>query len=279
MAVDDQIRLIVNADDFGISRSANSAIRKAHLEGILTSASLMVNGDRVDEAVAIAKANPLLGVGVHLTLVSGTSTLKPSEIIGVVNQKFEFDQSPVRAGIRYYFSRSLHHYIRQEINAQIRLFKTYDLPIDHLNGHLNFHLHPTVFEFIKRDVGELGVRAVRMTRDPLFQNLGLAGGRYFYRLSHALIFNILSARSRKPLERRGFFCTDATYGLLQSGHITERYLLKLLAKLKPGTYELYAHPDEGKHRHELEALTSPKVKKLIRDRGIILCRYSDFEND
>ena len=279
MAADKEIRLIVNADDFGKSSSANSAIQRAHREGILTSASLMVSADRADQAAQIARENPLLGVGIHLTLVCGTSTLKPSEIIGVVNQKFEFDQSPVRAGIRYYFSKSLHHYIRQEINAQIRLFKTYDLPIDHLNGHLNFHLHPTVFEFIKRGVYELGVRSVRLTRDPLLLNLSIAGGNYLYRLSHALIFNLLAARSRKSLDRNRLIYADATFGLLQSGRLNERYLLKLLARLKPGTYELYAHPDEHEHRHELEALTSPKVKNLIRERGIILCRYSDFEYD
>ena len=279
MAADKEIRLIVNADDFGKSSSANSAIQRAHREGILTSASLMVNADRADQAAQIARENPLLGVGIHLTLVCGTSTLKPSEIIGVVNQKFEFDQSPVRAGIRYYFSKSLHHYIRQEINAQIRLFKTYDLPIDHLNGHLNFHLHPTVFEFIKRDVYELGVRSVRLTREPLLLNLGIAGGNYFYRLSHWMIFSLLAARSRKSLDRNRLIYADNTFGLLQSGRLNERYLLKLLARLKPGTHELYAHPDEHEHRHELEALTSPKVKNLIRERGIILCRYSDFEYD
>jgi hopanoid biosynthesis associated protein HpnK len=276
MESDDRIHLIVNADDFGASKSANSAIRQAHLEGILTSASLMVNGDYADQAVEIARANPLLAVGLHLTLVCGKSTLKPSEIIGVVNQKFEFDAWPVRAGIRYYFRKGMHHFLRQEINAQIRLFKTYGLELDHLNGHLNFHLHPTVFDFLKRDAYELGVRSIRVTHDPLLKNLGLAGGRYFYRLSHAFIFGWLSRTARRSLRRRGMKFADATFGLMQSGKITERYLLKLLAGLKPGVYELYTHPDRDKHAHELEALTSSRVKNMIRERGIVLCRYSDL---
>jgi chitin disaccharide deacetylase len=277
MDADQTIRLIVNADDFGSSESANTAIEKAHQEGILTSASLMVNGNRANEAVDIARQNPLLAVGLHLVLVCGKSTLKPSEIIGVVDQKFQFSQSPVFAGIRYFFRSSLHHYLRQEIHAQFREFRMSGLPLDHVNGHLNFHLHPTVFNFLKKDKADLGIGAMRLTRDPYWMNLRLAYGRYFYRTTHALIFNWLSKRSEASLQRRHVHFADATFGLLQNDRINEAYVLRLLENLKPGTWELYCHPDFGSHLHELEALTSPKVKEIIRQRGIILCRYSDLE--
>jgi chitin disaccharide deacetylase len=276
MASDGEIRLIVNADDFGRSTSINRAIERAHREGILTSASLMVNEPAASHAIEVAKDNPLLAVGLHLTLVCGKSTLKPSEIIGVVDQKFQFSRFPVLAGLRYYFSKGIHHYLRQEIDAQFREFRATGLELDHVNGHCNFHLHPIIWRFLKRDHESLGFDAMRLPRDPLGLNLGLANGRYFYRLSHWLIYFILSKRARPSLKRRHIVHTDATFGLLQSGRVTEKYLLKLLRRLKPGTYELYAHPDEGKHAHELEALTSPRVKELIRHRGIVLCRYSDL---
>jgi hopanoid biosynthesis associated protein HpnK len=277
MASDNTIRLIVTADDFGSSTSANSAVERAHREGILTSASLMVNGNRANEAVDIARRNPVLAVGLHLVLVCGRSTLKPSEIVGVVDPKFQFSPNPIRAGIRYFFRKSMQPFLRQETHAQFREYRMSGLPLDHVNGHLNFHLHPTIFNFLKKDHAELGIRAIRLTRDPFLQNLRLAGGRYFYRSSHAFIFDRLSRRAEKSLERRNIRYADATYGLLQNDRITEKFVIGLLRDLKPGTWELYCHPDLGNHAHELEALVSPRVKDVIRERGIVLCRYSDLE--
>lgn len=270
------IRLIVNGDDFGISHSANRAILRAHCDGILTTASLMVTGNACDHAVRLAHENPTLGVGLHLVLAHGKSVLKPSEIIGLCNQRFEFESSPLRAGLRYFFKSSLKPYLRQEINAQFSEFKVHGLRLDHLNGHLHFHLHPTVLDIIKRHHKDWNIRAMRVTQDPLFLNLRLAWGRFFYRFSHALIFNRLSSRARGPLARRGIRYTDRTFGLLQNDRITEKYLVRLLQSLRPGTYELYAHPDEDEHSHELEALISPKVRAIIEERRIQLLRYQDL---
>ena len=271
-----RIRLIVNADDFGISHGANRAIVRAHREGILASASLMVNGDAANNAVALAKENPSLAVGLHLTLINGRSTLKPSEIIGVVDQRFQFDDRPVRTGLRYYFNRDLHLCLKQEIDAQFREFRTAGLALDHLNGHLHFHLHPVVFEHIKQHHRTWGIGAMRLTREPLMINLRLAAGHYFYRASHAFIFDKLSSGVAPALARRGIKHADLTFGLLQNGRMDEKYLLRLIENLFPGTFEIFFHPDEEEHVHELEALVSPKVRELIRQRGIELIRYSDL---
>lgn len=273
---DPRIRLIVNADDFGMSHGANRAIVKAHREGILTSTSLMVNGDAANNALSLARETPTLAIGLHLTLVKGKSTLKPSEIIGVVNQRFEFDESPVRAGLRYFFNKDLDHFIKQEIDAQFREFRTAGLKLDHVNGHLHFHLHPTIFEHIKRHYRTWDILSMRLTREPLLINLRLAFGHYFYRLSHAFIFDTLSSLAVEPLKRRDIRHTDYTFGLLQNGRMTEKYLVRLLENLWPGTFEVFCHPDEDEHAHELAALTSPKVKEIIRQRGIELIRYSDL---
>src|SRR5476651_43085 len=108
MARPDSVRrLIVNADDFGLSHSVNEAVIRAHREGILTTASLMVNGSGFDEAVKLAKENPKLGVGLHLTLLQGHSALPPGKIPGLVNSRGEFSESPVGAGMNYFFKRGL----------------------------------------------------------------------------------------------------------------------------------------------------------------------------
>ena len=157
-----------------------------------------------------------------------------------------------------------------------KALKLAGLTLDHLNGHLHFHLHPVIFEHIKKHYRTWGVRAMRLTREPLMINLRLAAGRYFYRTSHAFIFDKLSSGAAPALARRGIKHADLTFGLLQNGRMDEKYLLRLVENLFPGTFEIFCHPDEDEHVHELEALLSPKVKELIRQRGIELIRYSDL---
>src|SRR5206468_1495957 len=116
-------RLIVNADDFGRSSSINLAVIRAHREGILTTASLMVNEPSCAEAVALACDNPTLGVGLHLTFLCGHSALGPEAIPGLVNSRGEFGNNPASAGFRYFFSRSLREQLRAEMLAQFRKFR------------------------------------------------------------------------------------------------------------------------------------------------------------
>src|SRR5512137_523035 len=96
-------RLIVNADDFGRSPAINQAVIRAHREGILTTASLMVNEPACEEAVVMAKENARLGVGLHLTLLCGHSALPPKRIPGLVNAEKRFPDNPAGAGFRYFF--------------------------------------------------------------------------------------------------------------------------------------------------------------------------------
>ena len=276
MVANPRIRLIVNADDFGSSHGANRAIIRTHREGIVTSASLMVNGDAAGHAVRLSRENPELGIGLHLVLAGGKSTLKPSEILGVVNHRFEFERSPIRAGLRYQFTRKLQPFVRQEVDAQFREFRTAGLRLDHVNGHLHFHMHPLILRMLKRHAMDWNIRAIRLPRDPLLLNLRIAFGRYLYRLSHAFLFSLMNRGESESLHRRHIIHADRVFGLLQDGRITEAYLLRLIDNLYPGTFELYAHPDEGAHAHETEALCSPLVRRRIEERGIQLIRYGDL---
>src|SRR5262245_3458774 len=106
LAVNGPARLVVNADDFGRSASINEAVRRAFQEGILTSASLMVNEPAFEEAVQLARQHPRLGIGLHLTLVCGHSTLDQGEIPGLVERDRRFTDSPAAAGFRYFCLRS-----------------------------------------------------------------------------------------------------------------------------------------------------------------------------
>src|SRR5882672_10601073 len=132
-------RLIVNADDFGRSHSINAAVIRAHREGILTTASLMMNEAACDEAVALAKQNPKLGVGLHLTLLCGHAALPREKIPGLVNDRGEFTNDPVSAGMKYFFRRELRAQLEAEIAAQFEKFRATGLNLDHVNGHLHLH--------------------------------------------------------------------------------------------------------------------------------------------
>ena len=272
-------RLIVNADDFGLSPSVNAAVVRAHREGILTSASLMVNGPSCDDAVQLAGENPKLGVGLHLTLLMGRSALPPEQIPGLVNAHGEFSDSPLGVGLRYFFKRSLREQLRAEIHAQFDRFHATGLKLDHVNGHLHLHLHPTVFKILMDDAEQLGIKRMRLTRDCLARSRRMAKGHWFYRISHAAIYEWLSRRARGPLRQRGIWHAQITFGLLQNARVDEEYILKLLPELPPGDSELYSHPSLDEFKHEFAALVSSRVRELVRQTGTELIRYQDLAAD
>ena len=275
-SLDGPRRLIVNADDFGRSDSINAAVIRAHQEGILTTASLMVNGDAFTEAVSLAKQNPNLGVGLHLTLVCGRSTLPPSDIPGLAASNHSFSDDPVATGLKLFFWRALIPQLRREMAAQFHKFRQTGLPLDHVNGHLNLHLHPTVFRILMEHANEWDLRTIRLTREPLRLNLQIAKGRWTYRLSHAAIFGLLSRHAEPVLIRQRIQHTAAVFGLLQNARVGEEYVRKLIPSLPGGDSELYSHPSLEEFKHELDALVSPRVRHLIREHRIELIRYQDL---
>jgi len=269
-------RLVVNADDFGRSSSINAAVIRAHCDGILTTASLMVNEPAFDEAVALAREHPRLGVGLHLTLLCGHSALAPDKIPGLVNARREFGNNPAGVGFRYFASRRLRAPLRAEIAAQFDKFRATGLELDHVNGHLHLHLHPTVFDLLMENAAAWGVTHVRLTRDPFWFNVRLAHGHWFYRGAHALIHHVLAGRARPVLLRHAIKHTGTVFGLLQNARVDEDYLARLLPRLPPGDSELYSHPSLDEFKNELDALISPRVKALVRTEDVQLIRYREL---
>jgi hopanoid biosynthesis associated protein HpnK len=269
-------RLIVNADDFGRSHSINLAVAQAHDGGVLTTASLMVNEEGFEEAVALSRQRPRLGVGLHLALICGHSALAPEEIAGLVDPQRRFSDNPVAVGFRYYLNRKLVPQLQAEIEAQFKKFQATGLRLDHVNGHLHLHLHPVVFRILRARAKEWGLTHLRLTCEPFWMNTRLARGRWLYRIGHALIHRRLSAEARGELKRLGIKHTQRVFGLLQDSRVDEEYVLKLLRALPPGDSELYSHPSLDQFRHEFDALVSPRVKALVQSLGIPLIRYQDL---
>lgn len=269
-------RLIVNADDFGRSDSINRAVVRAHREGILTTASLMVNEPAAADAVRLARENPKLGVGLHLTLVCGAAALRPERIPHLAGADGRFSDNAVAAGGRYFFNARCREELRAEIEAQVARFHATGLPLDHLNGHLHLHLHPVVFGILMDNAERWGISAMRLTRDPFFLNARLASGQWGYRASHAVIYYLLSRRARGTLDRKNIRHTASVFGLLQNARVDAAYVGKLLPCLPAGDSELYSHPSLDQFKNELDALVDPAIRNQWQQLGIRLIRYQDL---
>jgi hopanoid biosynthesis associated protein HpnK len=274
-------KLIINADDFGISSPVNRAVIKGWAEGILTSASLMVTGEAFVEATELARQNPALQVGLHLTLVQGRSALKHEGFPSLTDHLGNFPEDPVLAGMRMFFVKPLRKKLEREIEAQIERFLETGLPLSHVDGHLNIHMHPTVFDILCRLMPKYGISSFRLSRENLGTELSISTGRPVGKAVDAFIFSTLAKRCLPHLLRRRISFASEVKGLLNSGNITEEYLLKLLGTLKAGTTEIYLHPSESdsqelpgyRKKDELDALLSHKVRELIRSEDIVLCNY------
>ena len=281
--------LIVNADDFGLSSGVNKAVIKAWREGILTGASLMMGGRACDEAVALAKENPGLQVGLHLTLVQGRGVVPHDGFPSITDRDGNFSNDPVHTGMRFFFIKPLRKQLRREIQGQLDAFTATGLPLSHIDGHLNIHLHPTVFTILRELMPSYGITSIRLSRERLAANLAIDRKRLAGKVADAFIFQRLAARCRPWLDRAGVFYTDEVKGLLNSGRMTEEYLLAALDSVGEGTTELYFHPgclpcDElvrwmpgYRHEDELAALVSPRVKAKLAHLGVRLRNYRGEE--
>lgn len=178
--------------------------------------------------------------------------------------------------MKFFFDPRCRKQLESEVAAQFEEFHATGLTLDHVNGHLHFHLHPTVFGIVMKHARRWNVRHVRLTRDPFWFNAKLARGRWGYRVSHGVIFALLSRRAGSPLARAGILHTRNVYGLLQHGLVDEPFVAGLLENLPEGDSELYSHPSLSQFKHELDALLSPRVKEIVARRGIELIRYQDL---
>lgn len=284
-------RLIVSGDDFGAGPETNAGIVRAHADGILTSASLMVTGAAADEAVDLARAHPELAVGLHLVLAQGTAASPPSAIPQLARPDGRFGDGPVSCGIRYaalWVTERGRAALRREVTAQLEAFRRTGLPLAHVDGHCNMHLHPMVLPLLIELAEDYEIRAIRVAGDPLGRALRWDRRHAARKTAEATIFRVLDRRARSRLSDAGIACVDRVVGMHQTGAIDEAYVLDLIANLPDGTTELYCHPALGtaaatapfqrgyRNADEVGALTSARVRAALDAAGITLARYPDL---
>lgn len=268
---------IVNADDFGYSDSVNEAIIKAHQEGFLTSTSLMVTGEKADSAINLAKQNPSLGVGLHLVLCCGKSALPVSNIPHLVDKQGFFPDNPTIAGLKYQFLPSAKEELKQEIKAQLELFKQTGLKLSHVDGHLHLHTHPVVLQILAELAEEYQIKYIRLPYEELPFTLNIDKDNFSLKILYSFIFKQLRKNGEKLLDKYNIKYLEKIYGLLQTGNISESYLLGLIPQIIAQKIEIYAHPQSIINDREFNALCSQKVKDMLSSKGFELVNYHQLE--
>jgi hopanoid biosynthesis associated protein HpnK len=276
--------LIVNGDDFGHSPEINAGIIRAHRDGVLTSASLMVAAPARDEAAEYARQNPSLDVGLHLVVCKGRSVLPGEQLAGIVDSNGGFADNPVLAGLRYFFDRRTRQSLRAECRAQIETHLKLIGYLDHIDGHLNFHVHPTVADIVVELAAEYRVPCIRLPREPVGTTLALAKDNFARKLVEAVIFKTLARRTSRLIATHGIKSTDWLFGLHQSGHLSAAYVLGVLARLEDGVTEMYFHPATGAGgarppaaaENEVAILTSRALRDTLNRSGIRLTTFREL---
>jgi hopanoid biosynthesis associated protein HpnK len=283
-------RLIVNGDDFGISREVNDAVVLGYRCGVLTSTSLMASGEAFDHAVALAKENPGLAVGLHVTCANGRPVLPPETIPHVVEKSGNFPDDPGLAGLRYFFHPGARKEIFREIGAQFEKFARSGLKFSHVDSHCHIHVHPVILEGIIQSAEAYGIRRIRVPADSFFSALPFLPSPV-KAAGYALVFKLLTRRMKRILGKRGFIFPRTVYGNLLTGKMSLEYVFSLLDRLPNGTSELYLHPAlPGRSVEKVDArrlqrfrefsiLIQPEVRSKMARLGVSLSTYSDLEKD
>lgn len=276
-------RLVVTADDFGLSDEVNEAVEEAHREGILTAASLMVSAPAAADAVARARRMPSLRVGLHLVLVEAWPTLPPAQLPDLVDGQGLMRRDMGRLGFDLAARPAARRQLAAEITAQFEAYRATGLPLDHVNAHKHFHVHPLIAGAVLAIGRRYGMRAIRVPREPRpLLRLAEPGARPRAALDIAPWAALLAARARQA----GLLIPDRTLGLAWSGAMTPGRVAGLLEHLPNGLTELYTHPATAggfpgeapgyAYAAERDALISPAAREAVARSGARSGGFSDF---
>ena len=248
-------RLIVNADDFGLTPGVNRAIAELHAARALTSATLMANGAAFEDAVATAHANPSLGVGCHIVLTDGTPLSPPETVPTLLGP----DRKTFRPSLASFFlavltGRVAEAEIAREAAAQIARLKQNGITPTHIDTHKHTHILPGVARPLLAVAEQLGVRAVRNPFEPAW-SIALGKSPLLRRLQLGIIGHFRPRFLALPQIRSSrILTTDGTLGISATGNLNAETLAKTLATMPEGTWELVCHP--GYNDRDLDAITT-----------------------
>ena len=253
-------RLIVNADDFGLTSGVNRAILELHRDGVLTSATLMAKAAATDEAIELALAHPTLQVGCHVVLVDGEPVLPSGDVPHLTNPASGAFESSLVAFLRKTHtqaSRTVSREIEAEATAQIKSLQARGLRIAHVDTHKHTHMFPAVLRPLLRAARTCGIRCVRNPFEPEWA-VRATPRASFLRSAEIFVLRRFGPYFRRLIAEEGFATTDGTIAVAGTGAVNADTVRSLLGKLPAGTWELVTHPgyndaDLGRIRTRLRA--------------------------
>jgi chitin disaccharide deacetylase len=285
-------RLIVNADDFGLTRGVNRAIVESHRDGIVTSSTLMANGQAFEDAIAQAKSASRLSVGCHVVLVDGSPVLGGQQGSTLFDQKADdgrFYDGLGAFALRAVSGRIDPDEIEAEVTAQIRKLQSAGVSVSHLDTHKHTHILPQVLRALLRAARTCGVPAVRNPFGPVRFSILAKYPSLWKRYSQVTVLNHLGGRFRNSVTNAGMLTTDGTVGVVATGAMDSYLFRSIVDSLPEGTWELVCHPgyndadlDDIRTRLrasravELRLLTSTKALELLVRSGVQLISYRDL---
>jgi chitin disaccharide deacetylase len=288
-------RLIINADDFGLTSGVNRGILEAHQRGVVTSATLMANGRAFSDASTLAKSASGLSVGCHVVLVDGCPLLPAPEVATLVttgdrNAHFRHGLAGFAAGVLA--GKIDPDQIEAEAAAQIRKIQAAGVAVSHFDTHKHTHLFPAVLRPLLRAATKCGVRALRNPFPPhsvvplplLFSIPGL-----WKRYAQLKYLRRFAEQFRLAVQAAGQFTTEGTLGVAITGHLDTRLFQTIVERLPEGTWEFVCHPGyndaeleatrtrlKASRERELEVLTSTEAKAALSRLGVEAISFRDL---
>lgn len=278
-------KLIVNADDFGLTRAINESILQCIQDGIVTSVSLIACGRAAHEAMIMARDfGTNTSIGIHLTLETEVPVAAPDSIPTIITKNGNLmPRSQIMT--RLLTGQISIEDVLREWSAQIDKVITAGLRPDHLDGHGQIHVYPPLLSVLIDVAKHYNIPVVRLPLEPFI------AGHVFKRLKDRLLLRT-SAQIAKWKFKSKLRHPDFMIGFSSSGCYSENIFLKDISYLKDGDIvEAMFHPGPAKIDIPLynawgynwavdsATLCSSRVKDFIKERGIKLVTFKTFLSD
>ena len=280
-------KLIVNADDFGLHTLINQGIIKGHREGFITSTSIMPSADAYEEAVELAKANPKLGIGIHLTLVGGVkSVLLKEQVPSLLDAEGRFLPDYVAFAKRFYTGGVKGSELEAELRAQIEKALASGLNITHIDSHQHTHVLPGMNGLVRKLCNEYNIKRERIPKEGYTFSGGFQAGlgRKIGRCGLSFCADL----ARMSADSDGIKHPDYFFGMLAGGHLNAELVGNIIRALPEGVSEIMTHPGletaplaklyawHYTWETELASYLDESNKELIKERNVQLVSFENI---
>lgn len=284
-------RLIINADDFGLTAGVNRAILEAHEHGVVTSTTLMANSLAFEEAVQLAQSRLSLSTGCHVVLLDGKPLIDPGRLPSLVDGK---DRNSFRDGVSGFVLRTLcgridPDQVEAETTAQIRKLQFHGIDVSHVDSHKHTHMFPPALQGILRAARTCGVTAIRNPFEVVAANFVRIQRGLWKRYAQVKTLHGLAGYFRKAVAKAGLRTPDGTLGIVATGHLNPDLFREIADNMPEGTWEFVCHPGymdadlrsiatrlRESRVEELAVLTSPATRATLERQGVQLISYRDL---